>query len=196
MRSDDAPSGFTVFISDAHEDNESPDPGKRWLTRLLQHLQPLIPLGQIRPWSDTRLEAGELWDTSIKAQLRGADAAVLLLSPAFLASKYIRNSELPALLMNAMKEGRAVIPIMVRPCLFTETKFKYPDPALGPDELSLSVFRSANPLNKVCRFVHVECPGRSAACRFRVCRDTEAGRFQGSPVPWRMLGERRRPCER
>lgn len=147
MPLDDASGGFVVFISYAHEDNESPDVSKRWLDRLLQHLQPLIPQDQIRPWSDTQLEAGELWDGSIKTQLQNAKAAVLLLSPAFLASKYIRNSELPVLLMNAKKEGRPVIPVVVRPCLM-ETKFKYPDPVHGPDELPLSVFQSANPPSK------------------------------------------------
>ncbi|HEV2801145.1 MAG TPA: hypothetical protein VGW12_11650 [Pyrinomonadaceae bacterium] len=73
---------------------------------------------------------------------------MLLVSPAFLASKYIRNSELPILLMKAMDEGGTVLPIILRSCLFTETKFKYPDPTQGPEELSLSLFQSANPPDK------------------------------------------------
>jgi hypothetical protein len=144
MPSDD----FTVFISYAHTDNESSDPGKRWLNRLSEQLQSLVLQDKVNAWSDTQIEAGELWDSSIKTQLQNAKVAVLLVSPAFLASKYIRNSELPVLLMNAMNEGRTVIPIIVRPCLFAETKFKYPDPAHGPSELSLSVFQSANPPSK------------------------------------------------
>jgi TIR domain len=136
---------FTVFICYAHTDNESSDPGRRWLNRLLEQLQPLVLQDQVKAWSDTQLEAGQLWDQSIKTQLQQAKAAVLLVSPAFLASKYIRNSELPVLLMNAMNEGRTVIPIILRPCMFVETKFKYPDAAHGPQELSLSIFQSANP---------------------------------------------------
>jgi hypothetical protein len=148
MPLEDASDDFTVFISYAHTDNESPEPSKRWLNRLLEQLQPLVLQDKVKAWSDTQIEAGQLWDQSIKIQLQSAKAAVLLLSPAFLASKYIRNSELPVLLMNAMNEGRTVIPIILRPCLFTETKFKYPHPVKGPGELSLSVFQSANPPSK------------------------------------------------
>jgi TIR domain len=148
MPLDDDADGFTVFISYAHKDNESPDAGKRWLNRLLEQLQPLVLQNKVTEWSDTQLEAGELWDQSIKTQLQNAKVAVLLVSPAFLASKYIRNSELPILLMNAMSEGRTVIPIILRSCLFVETKFKYPDAEHGPQELSLSIFQSANPADR------------------------------------------------
>lgn len=149
MPLEDASDDFTVFISYAHADNESSDPSKRWLNRLSEQLQPLVLQDKVNAWSDTQIETGQLWDTSIKTQLQNARAAVLLISPAFLASKYIRNSELPVLLMNAMNEGRAVVlPIILRPCLFAETTFKYPDPADGPGELSLSVFQSANPPSK------------------------------------------------
>lgn len=147
MPSDDL-DDFTVFICYAHTDNESPDPGKRWLNRLLEQLQPLVLQDKINAWSDTQIEAGHLWDQSIKTQLQNAKVAVLLVSPAFLASKYIRSSELPVLLMNAMNEGRTVIPIILRSSLFTETKFKYPHPVNGPGELSLTVFQSANPPSK------------------------------------------------
>jgi hypothetical protein len=144
MPSDD----FTVFVCYAHADNESTDPGKRWLNRLLEQLQPLVLQDKVRAWSDTEIEIGEHWDKSIKAQLPVAKVAVLLVSPAFLASKYIRNSELPVLLMNAMNEGLTVLPVILRSCLFAETKFKYPDPASGPQELSLSIFQAANPPSK------------------------------------------------
>jgi tetratricopeptide (TPR) repeat protein len=148
MHSEDDADNFTVFISYAHSDNENTDPSKRWLNRLSEYLQPLVLQDRVNAWSDTDIEGGEQWDASIKAQLLDADVAVLLVSPAFLASKYIRNSELPALLMNAMDEGRTVIPIILRSCLFAETKFKYPDPIKGPGELSLSIFQSANPPSK------------------------------------------------
>lgn len=145
---EDTSEDFTVFISYAHSDNESFDPAKRWLNRLSEQLQPLVLQDKMVAWSDAQLEAGELWNSTIKTQLQNARVAVLLVSPALLASKYMRNSELPVLLMNAMNEGRTVIPIIVRSCLFTETKFKYPDPTHGPSELSLSIFQSANPPSK------------------------------------------------
>jgi hypothetical protein len=139
---------FTVFVSYAHKDNEDPDPGKRWLDRLLEHLQPLVLQNQIIAWSDTNIETGERWQESINRQLQNAKVAVLLISPSFMASKFIRNSELPVLLMNAQNSGVTVLPIILRRSLFTTTKFKYPDPTRGPEELSLSDFQSANPPDK------------------------------------------------
>src|SRR4028119_190422 len=98
MLPEDPANDFTVFISYAHEDNLSTDPSKQWLNRLLQHLQPLVFQKQVRAWSDTAIETGERWYESIRTQLQNAKVAVLLLSPAFLASDYIRNSEIPLLM--------------------------------------------------------------------------------------------------
>lgn len=145
MPSDDVSDDFTVFISYAYNDNRSPDPGKRWLDRLLDRLDPLPLQDRVSALSDIQMEAGGLWDKSIRKQVLAAKVVVLLVSPAFLASKYVRNSELPALLVPAMNQGRTVvIPIILHPCLYAETAFKYPDPARGPGELPLSVFESVN----------------------------------------------------
>lgn len=137
-----------VFISYAHADNENSDPNKRWLDRLLQQLEPLCAQGLINIWSDKEIEMGDDWHDRIQSGLSQAKAAVLLISPAFLASKYIRNSELPVLLKNAKDSGLIIIPIFLRNCLFAETKFKYPDPVKGPQELSLASLQSANPPDK------------------------------------------------
>src|SRR5438132_5155858 len=86
-----------IFISYAHEDNESPDRSKRWLDRLKQFLQPLVEQDELTICSDQDIGLGEDWHAHIQKHLNGARAAVLLVSPAFLASKYVRNSELPVL---------------------------------------------------------------------------------------------------
>jgi len=67
MPPDENSSGFTIFISYAHVDNESPDPSKRWLNRLLIYLQPLVFQKQVRTWSDTSIETGDRWNRLIKA---------------------------------------------------------------------------------------------------------------------------------
>ncbi|MGK7874429.1 MAG: effector-associated domain EAD1-containing protein [Xenococcaceae cyanobacterium] len=137
-----------IFICYAHKDNESDDPSKRWLDRLLEYLKPLNLQDQVNIWSDEKLKIGELWHEEIQDTLKQVNAAVLLVSPAFMASKYIRNSEVPVLLKNAKDRGVVILPIILRKSLFQETKFKYPDPQDGPDELSLSVFQTANPPSK------------------------------------------------
>lgn len=137
---------LSVFISYAHKDNNDSDPNKRWLDRLMEQLESLRD--QISAWSDTQIETGDDWHQIIESQLKTAKVAVLLVGPSFLASKYIRNSELPVLLMNAKNRGVTVLPIIVRHCLISEVKFKYPDPESGPEELSLSVFQAANRLDE------------------------------------------------
>ncbi len=137
-----------LFVCYAHQDNESPNPSNRWLDRLLEHLEPLNLQGQVKAWSDKDIELGNDWHQSIQLTLENTKAAVLLVSPSFLASKYIRNSELPVLLKNAKDRGVNILPIILRHCLYKETKFKYPDPVHGPDELSLSSLQAANSPSK------------------------------------------------
>jgi hypothetical protein len=132
-----------VFISYAHEDNESHDRSKRWLDRFKQFLQPLVDQDELTTCSDQDIHVGDNWHAHIQKQLDGARAAVLLVSPAFLASKYVRSSELPILLKNAKKHGVKIIPIILRPCLFAESKYKYPDPRTGPEQFTLASLQAA-----------------------------------------------------
>lgn len=136
-----------IFICYAHKDNENPDPEKRWLDRLLEHLGPFDTQQDLDIWSDEKIEMGNTWDQDIKATLQTAKAAVLLISPSFLNSKYIRNSELPVLLQRAKEQGVLILPIILRTCALKEVIFKYPDPKTGPEELSLSSFQGANSTN-------------------------------------------------
>jgi hypothetical protein len=142
-----------IFICYAHKDNESTDPSQRWLDRLLEQLEPLNLQEQAEIWSDKKLEIGDEWHEEIQDTLQQVKAAVLLVSPSFLASKYIRNSEVPFLWKQAKEQGVKILPIILRSCLFNETKFKYPDPKNGPEEISLSTLQVANsptkPLNSM-----------------------------------------------
>lgn len=134
-----------VFINYSHFDNEDNNPECRWLDRFLQMLKPLVSQEELTHWSDQQLKTGDDWHARIQAQLNVARAAVLLVSPAFLASDYIRSNELPVLLKNASEQGVKIFPIIVRPCLYDRAKFKYPDPHHGPAELKLSSIQAANP---------------------------------------------------
>jgi hypothetical protein len=142
-----------VFVSYAHEDNEPPD---RWLDRFLQMLKPLQLNNAVCAWSDRDIRLGDDWASGISLQLdHYVEAAVLLVSPAYLASDFIRNGELPVLLRRYQENGLLVIPIVLRHCFFSEATFKYPDPSLGPECLPLSVFQAANspqrPLDTMAR---------------------------------------------
>ncbi|MEQ1909603.1 MAG: toll/interleukin-1 receptor domain-containing protein [Vicinamibacterales bacterium] len=133
-----------VFISYAHQDNDSTNQQERWLERLLQHLTPLVRQHKIRVFSDANLSAGEAWQERIERHIDGARVAVLLVSSAYLASEFVRNSELPAILRSSQTAGTTIVSVVVNPCLFEEAFFLYPDPEVGPQSISLSVFQAVN----------------------------------------------------
>lgn len=137
-----------IFVCYSHEDNESLDKSKRWLDRLIQHLKPLEEQGDLVVFSDKDINIGEEWHSRIQTQLSGAKAAILLVSPAFLASKYIANSEMPVLLKKANNDGLKIMPIHISPSNYAITRFKYPDPKKGPDEFTLASIQAAHSLSK------------------------------------------------
>ncbi|MCZ6595613.1 MAG: toll/interleukin-1 receptor domain-containing protein [Bacteroidetes bacterium] len=135
-----------VFVSYASYDNKSDNVEERWLDRLMQFMKPLELEGKISSWADTELSAGSNWRREIKLSIEKAKVAILLVSPAFLASEFIRSEELPRLLRNSdpdidpndisdMAEGMLILPILLRPCLISHTKFEILD---GPSELRYS----------------------------------------------------------
>ena len=102
-----------VFVSYSHDD-------AKWLDQLQVHLAPLERQGLVSRWDDTRISVGAQWRDDIAAALGRARAAVLLLSPNFMASRFIGEVELPALLAASKQEGLKVIPVLLRPCLLGE----------------------------------------------------------------------------
>ncbi|MBV8275067.1 MAG: TIR domain-containing protein, partial [Verrucomicrobia bacterium] len=140
-----SPSSRAVFISYAHADNESLNPKERWLNRFVDFLKPLVRQEDFTLCSDQDIKIGEDWHQHIQAQINGAKAVVLLISPAFLASDYIANGELPVILKNAADQGVRIFPILISPSVFKRAKYKYPNPKTGPQEVTLASIQAANP---------------------------------------------------
>jgi hypothetical protein len=136
---------MSVFVCYAHADNSASDPRLRWLDRFLDFLRLLLRYEGLATWSDRDIKAGESWHELIQTQLNRAKVAVLLVSPAFLASDYIARSEIPVLLKQAADRGLKILPVIISPCLYEETRFKYPDWKSGPHELLLGSLQSVNP---------------------------------------------------
>ena len=76
-----------LFISYSHRD-------KAWLDVVKAPLEPYVELRGLQVWDDTRIEAGELWRDAIDRALASTRVALLLVSPGFLASPFIRSEEL------------------------------------------------------------------------------------------------------
>jgi hypothetical protein len=97
-----------VFVSYSHDDRE-------WLKRFSMHVSVLVRQGLVDLWSDSGIPAGAEWERQIESALTTAKVAVLLVSPAFLASEYIWKHEMPRILAHA-KQGMEAIPLLLRPC--------------------------------------------------------------------------------
>lgn len=80
-----------VFISYSHRK-------KAWLDKLLTIVDPYVSDGRFRVWADPYIEEGARWERTIADAIRRTRVAVLLVSPEFLASDFIKREELPTLL--------------------------------------------------------------------------------------------------
>jgi hypothetical protein len=72
-----------IFISYSHQD-------KDWKDRLVKHLGVLEQEGFCRLWHDRKIELGNDWDPEIEKELNQADAAIMLISPDFFDSDFIK----------------------------------------------------------------------------------------------------------
>ena len=105
-----------IFISYSHKDEQ-------WLNLLLQHLAFLIQQG-VEIWTDREIEPGDRWREEIEDALATARVAVLLVTPAFLASPFIQNNELPPLLHAARSEGLVIFWIPVKPSSYDQYEIR------------------------------------------------------------------------
>ena len=117
-----------IFIAYSHADKE-------WLFRLEVHLAPLAKKHRHLLWDDTKIAPGEKWKVEIARAMGSAKVAVLLVSADFLASEFIIENELPALLDAAADQGAVILPVIAAPCRFRETA-------------SLSQFQAVNATSK------------------------------------------------
>jgi len=72
-------------------------------------------------WKDTNILVGENWNAEISDALKKCDVGLLLISPAFLGSKYILENELPQFVGS---ESKQVIPVMIQPVDFERHDLK------------------------------------------------------------------------
>ena len=97
-----------IFVSYSHKDRD-------WLSKLEEHVAVLVRRGLVDFWTDTQIGPGTSWEREIETKLTDAKVAVLLVSPAFLASKFIWEFEMPRIEAH-IKQGLEMLPLIVRPC--------------------------------------------------------------------------------
>jgi len=86
------------------------------LERFWTHLSPLETLYGLQRWDDSRIQPGDIWLDEIEQALARAQVALLLVSPDFLASDFIRRKELPCLFEAAQNDGLKILWVPLLPC--------------------------------------------------------------------------------
>jgi hypothetical protein len=107
--SDEVKSPLKVFVSYSHKDEAFKD-------ELLTMLAGLQRRGIVDTWQDTRIEGGDEWYQLIQEAINNCDLALVLVSPDYIASRFIQEEEQPRLLMRRQEIQLRVIPIIIRPC--------------------------------------------------------------------------------
>lgn len=97
-----------AFISYSHED-------RVWLLDLFKHLSPAVRRG-LELWYDGKSAAGAAWAEEIDRAIARCGAAVLLVSPNFIASEFIQSHELPAVLAAKADRGLGVLWMLISDC--------------------------------------------------------------------------------
>jgi hypothetical protein len=94
-----------IFISYAHAAEKSTG----WVSRIQTHLNGLTHSSDFEVWADTKIEPGQKWQEQIEQAINHAKIAVLVLTADFLASKFVREAELPLLLEAADADGATIL---------------------------------------------------------------------------------------
>jgi len=106
-----------VFISYSHSDRD-------WLARLLIFLKPFTG-PDFKVWADPYIKVGDEWRRNISGAMSRACVAVLLVSPDFLASDFIRNEELPPLLEGVEAGTLSIFPIAISASNYKATPLRH-----------------------------------------------------------------------
>jgi len=104
-----------VFVSYSHHD-------KKLMEELLVQMKPFLGSGAVgASWSDEQIAPGGDWLSEIQTALSKTSVAVLLVSPEYLASDFIKEHELGPLL-NEAEAGRVkILWVMLRASAYKET---------------------------------------------------------------------------
>lgn len=118
-----------VFISYSHAD-------ETWKDRVVRQLGVLADEG-LGTWDDRRIAGGDDWFPEIEKAIDDCDVALLLISDWFLTSKFIKESEVPALLQRRQEQGIQVIPVILSPCQWQRVAWLKPIQARPKDGADL-----------------------------------------------------------
>lgn len=96
----------------------------------------LAPLCQhgLDLWNDKKIKAGQQWQSEIEQALKKAKIAILLVSPGFLKSEFIRTCELPKLLKQSEARGLIILWIPIEASLVSHTEINKYQALSNPEQ--------------------------------------------------------------
>ncbi len=99
-----------IFVSYSHKDSRYLDDDA-----LLGFMKGLENEG-VEFWTDRALAAGDAWDEELRARIGAADIAMVLVSQAFLDSRYCTDVEISGFLERSRKQGLTIFPVILSAC--------------------------------------------------------------------------------
>ena len=149
--------GDAVFLSYSRDDQD-------WRRKFTVLLEPDVRNHGLVLWDDTHIPVGDDWVRDIRAGVQQAGTALLLVTGSYLASRFIMEEELPALI----DRGVRLVPVLVRPCrwyrepLLAGVQWAHDPSRDGPVAISPD---PEGQIVRVCdRLVEAALPGGSASC--------------------------------
>jgi TIR domain len=103
-----------VFLSYSHQDDELKK-------EFCQHLAILYHNQVIASWDDRNIDAGSEWANAIDQNLEQAEIILLLVSSAFIASRYCYSIEMEQALKLHKTGAATVIPVIIRESSWTDS---------------------------------------------------------------------------
>ena len=110
------------FISYAHADYDMYQEFCKHLTPAARHLG-------VEFWSDPKLHTGQDWNQAIADAVAAADVFVALVSVESLFSRYICDTELPAMRDRSRATNGLILPVLLNRCLW---KYQFSVPQIAP----------------------------------------------------------------
>jgi hypothetical protein len=111
MKNAKLPLRDSVFTCYSHSD-------RTMLEEVQLHLSAVLRRSVINVFDDTKILPGEKWLDRIREELATAKVALLLVSTPFLASRFVREVEVPELLRAAEKDGVRILCLFVSHCAY------------------------------------------------------------------------------
>ena len=79
------------------------------------HLEAIRHQCNVELWTDHDIFAGTRWEPRIDSEISASEIFILLISPEFIASKYVFDVEIPAIKARR-QAGSLVLPVVLRRC--------------------------------------------------------------------------------